>query len=89
MPNTNFSTAMKLLTAACADNRSMEQKRHDHDKLAAQRKEAERLKKKEKKRKEEQKCLAEKQAEEEAGAVRAQLLQANLGPTPSRPGAYP
>ena len=80
--------AIKLLTTACADNRSMEQRRHDHDKLAVQRKEAERLKKKEKQWKEEQKRLAEKQAEEEAGAVRSQLMQANLGPTPSRPGTH-
>ena len=69
-----------------ADNRSMLQRRHEHDNQDAQRKEDQRLKKKEKQWKEEQRRLAEKQAEVEAGAVRQQLLQANLGPTPSRPG---
>ena len=65
----------------------MEERRRDHDKQAAQRREEERLLKKEKERKQEQKRLAEEKAEEEAQVVKNQLLQANLGPTPSRPGA--
>lgn len=64
----------------------MEERRHDHDKQAAQRREEERLLKKEKERKQEQKRLAEEKAEAEAQVVKNQLLQANLGPTPSRPG---
>ena len=68
------------------DKRSMDQRRRDHDKLGAQRREEERLLRKEKDRKHEQKRLAEEKAEEEAEVVKNQLLQAVLGPTPSRPG---
>lgn len=64
----------------------MLQRRHDHDNLAVKRREDERMKKKEKQWKEDQKHLAEQQAAEEASAVNHQLLQAHLGPTPSRPG---
>lgn len=74
------------LTGQFADKRSMEERRHDHDKLVAQRHEEERLKKKGKEWKEEQKRLAAEKEEEEAAAVKNQLLQADLGPTPSRPG---
>ena len=69
-----------------ADNRSMLQRRHDHDNLEVQRRENERLKKREKKWKEDQKHLAEQQADVEASAVNNQL--AHLGPTPSRPGTH-
>ena len=69
-----------------SDKRSMEERRRDHDKLVARRREEERLLKKEKERKQEQKRLAEEKAEEEAQVVKNQLLSANLGPTPSRPG---
>ncbi|KAL3147601.1 hypothetical protein ABBQ38_014653 [Trebouxia sp. C0009 RCD-2024] len=68
------------------DNRSMLQRRHDHDNLEVQRRENERLKKREKQWKEDQKHLAQQQAEVEASAANNQLLQAHLGPTPSRPG---
>lgn len=64
----------------------MEERRRDHDKLVVQRREEERLLKKEKERKQEQKRMAEKKAAEEAEVVKNQLLQADLGPTPSRPG---
>lgn len=66
----------------------MLQRRHDHDNLEVQRRENERLKKREKKWKEDQKHLAEQQAEVEASAANNQLLQAHLGPTPSRPGTH-
>lgn len=64
----------------------MLQRRHDHDNLEVQRRENERLKKREKQWKEDQKHLAQQQAEVEASAANNQLLQAHLGPTPSRPG---
>ncbi len=72
-----------------ADKRSKEQKKADAKKLAAQRKEDERLKEKERKWQEEQRRLKVLKADEEAEEVRQKLLRAQLGPTPTTAGMAP